>query len=182
MTIILVAARLVENIAEIATTIASFLERTGMKREEVNKTVAVLQTAFRKYLSVKPKARPNGKLIFFPSLNLSIFFLFVTILEQVEEEEFITDVMETIHLLPEKAEEAVIVIQNAYKQFKERQERQSELLKGMIDWRIAARSAIYLYKKTGVTAEEANRAATLIKVSFFFFLLLLLQFLFIGSL
>lgn len=65
---------------------------------------------------------------------------------------------------PEKAEEAAIIIQTAYRQFKEKQEKQRELLKGLVDWRIAARSAIYLYKKTGVTKEEANRAATLIKV------------------
>lgn len=64
----------------------------------------------------------------------------------------------------EKAEEAAVIIQTAYRQFKEKQEKQRELLKGMVDWRIAARSAIYLYKKTGVTKEEANRAATLIKV------------------
>lgn len=69
-----------------------------------------------------------------------------------------------MQIMPEKAEEAAVVIQNAYKRFKERQENQQELLKGMIDWRIAARSAIYLYKRTGVTKEEAHRAATLIKV------------------
>lgn len=36
----------------------------------------------------------------------------------------------------------------------------------MVDWRVAARSAIRLYRKTGVTNEEANRAATLIKAAY----------------
>lgn len=36
----------------------------------------------------------------------------------------------------------------------------------MIDWRAAARSAIRLYRRTGVTNEEANRAATLIKAAY----------------
>lgn len=58
-----VAARLVENIAEIAYTIANFLERTGVNREEVDKMVKIIQVAFRKYLSVRPQARPNGKWI-----------------------------------------------------------------------------------------------------------------------
>lgn len=60
---VLVAARLVENIADIASTIANFLERTGMTRDDANKTVIILQTAFRKYLSIRPKARPNGRSI-----------------------------------------------------------------------------------------------------------------------
>lgn len=50
--------------------------------------------------------------------------------------------------------------------FKERKEREKELLAGMVDWRVAARSAIRLYRKTGVTNEEANRAATLIKAAY----------------
>lgn len=58
--LVLVAARLVENIAEIASTIANFLERIGMSREEADKTVIVIQTAFRKYLAMRPQARPNG--------------------------------------------------------------------------------------------------------------------------
>lgn len=35
----------------------------------------------------------------------------------------------------------------------------------MIDWRVAARSTMRLYRKTEVTIEEANRAASLIKVN-----------------
>lgn len=85
-------------------------------------------------------------------------------LEQVEEQEFLTEILNNMKVSPEKAEEAAVIIQTAYRQFKEKREKQRELLKGMVDWRIAARSAIYLYKKTGVTKEEANRAATLIKV------------------
>lgn len=50
--------------------------------------------------------------------------------------------------------------------FKERKEREKRLLAGMVDWRVAARSAIHLYRKTGVTNEEANRAATLIKSAY----------------
>lgn len=53
-----------------------------------------------------------------------------------------------------------------YLRFKERKEREKNLLAGVIDWRAAARSAIRLYRRTGVTNEEANRAATLIKAAY----------------
>lgn len=49
-----------ENIADTASTIANFLERTGMSREKANKVVTIIQAAFRKYLSIRPHARPNG--------------------------------------------------------------------------------------------------------------------------
>lgn len=47
--------------------------------------------------------------------------------------------------------------------FKERKQFERNLLENMLDWRVAARSAIHLYRKTGVSKEEADRAATLIK-------------------
>lgn len=47
-----------------------------------------------------------------------------------------------------------------------RQQRQAQLLKGIVDWRVAARSAIRLYRKTGVSPEEAKRAANLIKAAY----------------
>lgn len=47
-----------------------------------------------------------------------------------------------------------------------RQQLQSNILYGTIDWRVAARSAIQLYRKTGVSPEEAKRAAGLIKAAY----------------
>lgn len=41
-----------------------------------------------------------------------------------------------------------------------------DILDGTIDWRVAARSAIQLYRKTGVSPEEAKRAANLIKAAY----------------
>lgn len=46
-----------------------------------------------------------------------------------------------------------------------KREKERELGLGIIDWRIAARSAIHLYRRTGVTPDEANRAACLIQVT-----------------
>ena len=63
-------------------------------------------------------------------------------------------------------EAAAEIIQRAFRAFKKRHDNEKKLLAGMIDWRVAARSAIHLYRKTGVTYEEANRAATLIKAAY----------------
>lgn len=63
-------------------------------------------------------------------------------------------------------EEAARIIQRSYRSCRERKEREQDLLYGMVDWRVAARSTIALYRKTGVTYEEANRAATLIKAAY----------------
>lgn len=67
----LVAAKLVESITETATTTAELLTRTGMIREEVDSAVQIIQNAFRKHLSVKLAAKPNGTVI---KSNLSVCF------------------------------------------------------------------------------------------------------------
>lgn len=54
------AAKLVESITETATTTAELLTRTGMVRDEVDRAVQIIQNAFRKHLSVKLAAKPNG--------------------------------------------------------------------------------------------------------------------------
>lgn len=84
--------------------------------------------------------------------------------EQVEEANVINEILDAVMVSAEQAEEAAVIIQTAYRNFKQKREREKDLLRGAVDWRAAARSAILLYRKTGVTNEEANRAATLIKV------------------
>lgn len=78
----------------------------------------------------------------------------------------VTDIIHEADIPEEYGEEAALIIQHAYRAFKERHTKEKELLFGMVDWRVAARSAIRLYRKTGVTHEEANRAATLIKAAY----------------
>lgn len=84
--------------------------------------------------------------------------------EEPDENTIINEILDKANITLEQAEEAAIIIQNAFRQFKKREELAHDLLKGMVDWRVAARSTLRLYRKTGVTYEEANRAATLIKV------------------
>lgn len=70
--------------------------------------------------------------------------------------------------LPENRyfDDAARIIQRAYREFKEREAREKDLLRGIVDWRVAAKSTINLYRRTGVTFAEANRAATLIKAAY----------------
>lgn len=95
--------------------------------------------------------------------------IFEIYLEQVEEANLVNVILEEAEVSAERAEEAASIIQSAYRNFKEKRDKEKSMLLGMVDWRVAARNAIYLYKKTGVTNEEANRAATLIKVSTYFY-------------
>ncbi|KAL1497938.1 hypothetical protein ABEB36_008818 [Hypothenemus hampei] len=141
-----VAARLVHSLTEIATTTAIFLEETGMSRDETDNIVDAIQKTFRRSIETEESGTlENAK---------------------SEEEQVITDILTELHVSSEKAEVAALVIQGAYRRFKQRKEREAELLSGLVDWRVAARSAIHLYRKTGVTNEEANRAATLIKAAY----------------
>ncbi|KAJ8919112.1 hypothetical protein NQ315_012097 [Exocentrus adspersus] len=142
-----VAARLVQSITDIATTTAEFLLKTGMNRREADKVVSIIQKAFRKYI------RPG---VTDAALKES----------EVEEINVVSDVIHQADISEELAEDAAKIIQNAYRRFKIRRDQERELLSGMVDWRVAARSAIRLYRKTGVTHEEANRAATLIKAAY----------------
>lgn len=75
----------------------------------------------------------------------------------------VTEILEEADLSREDAECAAMIIQKAFRSFLQRREREMELLGGIIDWRVAARSAIALYRKTGATYQECHRAATLIK-------------------
>ncbi|XP_065156998.1 unconventional myosin-IXAa-like [Atheta coriaria] len=144
-----IAARLVDSICEIAETTVQLLLRVGLSRSEADAIVVIIQTAFREYLERKKKYPPSE----FPG-------------EMGEEEDFMKKIFNQIKVSADKVEQAVIIIQTAWRNFKERQEREKKMLFGMVDWRIAARSAIMLYRKTGVTMYEANRAATLIKAAY----------------
>ncbi|ERL85856.1 uncharacterized protein LOC109545291 [Dendroctonus ponderosae] len=141
-----VAARLVESLTEMATTTAIFLEETGMPRDEIDNIVSAIQRTFKRSIDSEENREVEG--------------------EDTEEHNVVAGILTEIQLAPEQAEIAAIVIQQAYRRFKERKEREKLLLAGMVDWRVAARSAIHLYRKTGVTNEEANRAATLIKSAY----------------
>lgn len=76
----------------------------------------------------------------------------------------VDEIMSCVDIPEVVAEEAAEIIQRAYEDFKKRHQTEKDKLYGLVDWRVAARSAIHLYRKTGVTKEEADRAATLIKV------------------
>lgn len=86
--------------------------------------------------------------------------------EQDEEEAFIREVLEESKIDEEYTNDAARIIQAAYRKFKKRQEYEKDLLFGMVDWRVAARHTISLYRNAGVSEEEANRAATLIKAAY----------------
>lgn len=96
------------------------------------------------------------------------FILFDSIVQESEEEEqeFLESVMEEIDVEHMYLDAAARIIQKAYREFKEREARERDLLRGMVDWRVAARATIQLYRRTGVTYAEANRAATLIKAAY----------------
>lgn len=83
-----------------------------------------------------------------------------------EEQEIVANIMEEYGDVIENEEAAARIIQDAFRMFKAKHDKEKEMLSGMIDWRVAARSAMYLYRKSGVTYEEANRAATLIKAAY----------------
>ncbi|XP_030761977.1 uncharacterized protein LOC115886813 [Sitophilus oryzae] len=143
-----VAARLVESLTEMATTTATFLEETGMSREDVDNIVLSIHRTFKEFIDHDyPRRRSTGS-------------------SEVEEANIVHEVLYKANIDPEQAEMAARIIQQAYRRFKEREEHEKKLLAGLIDWRIAARSAIRLYRHTGVTNEEANRAATLIKAAY----------------
>ncbi|XP_023027434.2 uncharacterized protein [Leptinotarsa decemlineata] len=143
-----VAARLVQSITDITTTTCEFLEATGMRRAEADKIVSIIQKTFKKHVQEQES------------------FAFDRLSEEVEEVNIISDIIDEAKISPEKGEQAAIIIQHAYQNFKRRKQKEKELLSGIIDWRVAARSAIKLYRRTGVTNEEANRAATLIKKAY----------------
>lgn len=83
-----------------------------------------------------------------------------------EENDFIDEIMQEAEVPTNIYDEAARIIQRSYRSCRERKEREQDLLYGMVDWRVAARSTIALYRKTGVTYEEANRAANLIKAAY----------------
>lgn len=144
-----VAARLVQSISEITTTTCEILRNTGLTRKEADRIVTIIQRCFRKHLRECPVAYHPDETI-----------------DEVGTANLVSDIINEAQIPPELGESAAIIIQNAYRNYKQRREKEKELLNGMIDWRVAARSAIRLYRQTGVTNEEANRAATLIKAAY----------------
>ncbi|XP_072394825.1 uncharacterized protein [Diabrotica undecimpunctata] len=144
-----IAARMVQSITEITEATMEFLEQTGIDRPQADKIVAIIHDTFKK------RIRDDVVTIQFEQQT-----------EDIEEANLITDILTEADVPTDLAEEAAKIIQGAYKKFKSRKQMERQLLSGMIDWRIAARSAIKLYRQTGVTNEEANRAATLIKAAY----------------
>lgn len=144
-----VASRLVQHIVEISTTTCDFLKKTGMTRQEADRVVKVIQSNFKKHLRQSP-------VVYNPEEYIA----------DLEEANVVSNIINEADIPSELGEEAAKIIQSAYKIYKDKREREKEMLNGMIDWRVAARSAIRLYRKTGVTNEEANRAATLIKAAY----------------
>ncbi|XP_028133877.1 uncharacterized protein LOC114329063 [Diabrotica virgifera virgifera] len=144
-----IAARMVQSITEITEATMEFLEQTGIDRPQADKIVAIIHDTFKK------RIRDDVVMIQYEQQT-----------EEIEEANLITDILAEADLPTDLAEEAARIIQGAYKKFKSRKQMERQLLSGMIDWRIAARSAIKLYRQTGVTNEEANRAATLIKAAY----------------
>lgn len=143
-----VAAKTVENIISIGETIVALLQDAGITREEANKVSEITQKAFQQYVSDKEAHK------------------FTLSPEPFEEGDIVTDVLEQCELAQEQQQEAATIIQRAFRIFKQRQDRAKDLLHGMVDWRVAARSTMRLYRKLDVTYEEANRAATLIKAAY----------------
>ncbi|XP_018332044.1 uncharacterized protein LOC108741670 isoform X2 [Agrilus planipennis] len=142
-----VAAKVVQSLTEIALTIVNLLVNIGMTREEADRTASIIQKIFRQYLEEKKTYQKE-------------------ISDQIEEANLLTDIITEAGITPDQAEAAAEIIQRAWRDFKRKHEREKYLLSGIIDWRIAARSAIRLYRSTGVTYEEANRAATMIKAAY----------------
>ncbi|KAK4883144.1 hypothetical protein RN001_006463 [Aquatica leii] len=161
-----VAAKTVENIISIGETIVALLQDAGITREEANKVSEITQKAFQQYVSDKEAHKftlSPGNVCFSSVLYLTISSL---IIEPFEEGDIVTDVLEQCELAQEQQQEAATIIQRAFRIFKQRQDRAKDLLHGMVDWRVAARSTMRLYRKLDVTYEEANRAATLIKAAY----------------
>ncbi|XP_056633867.1 uncharacterized protein LOC130898999 [Diorhabda carinulata] len=144
-----IAARMVQSITEIAEATVEFLQQSGLDKPQVDKIVEIIHEAFKK--------RIRDDVITIQAEQQT---------EEIEEANIIADILEQAEIPSDLAEESAKIIQQAYRKFKTRKQMERQLLSGIIDWRIAARSAIRLYRQTGVTNEEANRAATLIKAAY----------------
>ena len=83
-----------------------------------------------------------------------------------DEDAIVAKIIEDAQVSEAQVQAAAAVIQSAFKMYKKRQQREAQLLSGIIDWRVAARSAIKLYRKSGVSPEETKRAANLIKAAY----------------
>ncbi|KAK9875021.1 hypothetical protein WA026_005831 [Henosepilachna vigintioctopunctata] len=140
-----VASSLVVDIVQISETTAELLEKSGMKRSEANRAACVIQQRFKKMMETKRHDKKSAPL---------------------DAKAIVDGILEEAHITKERAHSASIIVQKAYRSFMQREQHRRELLSGFIDWRVAARSAIALYRKTGVTYEEAHRAATLIKSAY----------------
>ncbi|CAG9862486.1 unnamed protein product [Phyllotreta striolata] len=143
-----VAAKLVQSITEIAETTMEFLSKTGMGKESIDKAISIMNQHFKEKIREESIATQHYQNDF------------------VDEANIITTILAEAAIDDEYVQASTSIINMAYKKFKLRKEAEKQLLSGMIDWRIAARSAIKLYRQTGVTNEEVNRAATLIKAAY----------------
>ncbi|XP_031334489.1 uncharacterized protein LOC116164446 isoform X1 [Photinus pyralis] len=161
-----VAAKTVENITAIGITVVELLQETGMSREEVDNLSLTVQTAFKRYVTEQEEHRLEtdyGKV----EIRYRLYLVNNPYpLEIIQETDLVTEIIEEAKVRVEDTDAAAAIIQKAYRMFKRSQEQAKDLLSGMVDWRIAARSTIRLYRKTDVSYEDANRAATLIKAAY----------------
>lgn len=144
-----VAMRMVDSVTEIGSTIAELLLETGMCRKDADRIVRTLQKTLRKYLQDKKHDQPR-----------------LIVDEEVEKSKVVEMALDEAKVDSELAEQAATIIQNAWYDYRDRVMREKGLVLGMVDWRVAARSTMRLYKTTGATIDEANRAATLIKAAY----------------
>ncbi|KAI4458796.1 ropporin-1-like protein [Holotrichia oblita] len=154
-----VAARLVDSIIRIGTTTVELLLETGLTKQAADRMAAIIQNAFKQYMASKKNAPSQRGTELAVSIEGEGD-------ELGEEQEMVATIMEEYGERIENEEAAARIVQNAFRMFKARHDKEKQMLSGIIDWRVAARSAIYLYRKSGVTYEEANRAATLIKAAY----------------
>ncbi|KAI4458787.1 ropporin-1-like protein [Holotrichia oblita] len=154
-----VAARLVDSIIRIGTTTVELLLETGLTKQAADRMAAIIQNAFKQYMASKKNAPSQLGTELAVSIEGEGD-------ELGEEQEMVATIMEEYGERIENEEAAARIVQNAFRMFKARHDKEKQMLSGIIDWRVAARSAIYLYRKSGVTYEEANKAATLIKAAY----------------
>ncbi|KAK5650501.1 hypothetical protein RI129_001530 [Pyrocoelia pectoralis] len=143
-----VAAKTVENITQIGITVVELLQETGMSRAEADNISLTIQTVFKRYIMEQDAHRLESDH------------------ESFEERDLVAEIMEEAKMSAKDIDAAATIIQKAFRMLKQSQEHAKDLLLGMVDWRIAARSTIRLYRKTNVSYEEANTAATLIKAAY----------------
>lgn len=135
-----VAAKAVSHMADTSEVISELLRRTNMSKDQANRTVEIIQKAFKKHLRRKATRH-----------------------EALEREPLLQKIIKKTGMSYVTVENAVRIIQRAYRMFKFRRMKESP---DVVDWRKAFVRTMEIYRKSRITQEEANRAATLIKSAY----------------